>query len=422
MTKRPQPRAWTSRICLQAASAARALAITFTLALLATPLALGQTFAVLYTFKGAPDGANPRAGLIQDLNGTLYGTTAGGGVTNCQFSGCGVAFKLDTKGKETVLHRFKKGPLGGGTSPTGKLVRDAKGNLYGSAAEGGYSCNNLPGCGAVFELDKKGKETVLFYFKDSSTGANPGGLIRDSAGNLYSDASGGLCKGECGLVFELSETGSYTVLHYFKGEPDGAGPAGGLAPGPAGTLYGTTEEGGLGYGTVFKVNQNQKETVLYQFAGGADGAFPFTGVARDSAGNLYGTTEAGGGTGCGGSGCGTVFELDKTGKETVLYAFTGGTDGGFPLGGLVRDGVGNLYGTTYVGGNATECTGGCGVVFKLDTTGVETVLHSFTGGADGANPATPLLLNSSGILYGTTLQGGTGCGTSGCGVVFKLTP
>ena len=114
--------------------------------------------------------------------------------------------------------------------------------------------------------------------------------------------------------------------------------------------------------------------------------------------------------------------MDKTGKEIVLYAFTGGTDGGFPLGGLVRDGVGNLYGTTYVGGNATKCTGGCGVVFKLDTTGVETVLHSFTGGADGANPATPLLLDSSGNLYGTALQGGTSCGNSGCGVVFKIAP
>ena len=208
-----------------------------------------------------------------------------------------MAFKLDTKGQETVLHRFKKGPLGGGTSPTGKLVRDAAGNLYGSASEGGYSCNNTPGCGAIFKPDKNGKETVSFYFRDVSGGADPGGLMRDSAGNPYGDASSGLCKGECGLVFELSETGSYTVLHYFKGAPDGEGPAGGLGRGPAGTLYGTTEEGGLGYGTVFTVNQNQKETVLYQFAGGADGAIPFTGVARDSAGNLYGTTEAGGGTG-----------------------------------------------------------------------------------------------------------------------------
>jgi uncharacterized repeat protein (TIGR03803 family) len=170
------------------------------------------------------------------------------------------------------------------------------------------------------------------------------------------------------------------------------------------------------------VNENQKETVLYQFTGGEDGAFPFAGVVRDWGRNLYGTTEGGGGTGCGGSGCGTVFKVDTTGKETVLYAFTGGPDGGLPLGGLVRDGAGNLYGTTYSGGNATECTGGCGVVFKLDTTGTETVLHTFTGGADGSNPAASLLLDSSGNLYGTAYQGGTGCNGSGCGVVFKITP
>jgi uncharacterized repeat protein (TIGR03803 family) len=263
---------------------------------LAAQSALAQTFSVLYTFKGSPDGANPRAGLVRDAKGNLFGTTVGGGFTNCQFNGCGVAFRLDTKGKETVLHRFKKGT---GTAPTGKLVRDAAGNLYGSAAEGGYSCNDSPGCGAIFKLDKNGKETVLFYFKDASGGANPGGLIRDAAGNLYGDASGGLCKGKCGLVFELSEIGSYSVLHYFKGAPDGSGPVGGLVRDPAGALYGTTVEGGLGNGTVFKVNQNQKETVLYQFTGGADGGIPSTGLARDSAGNLYGTTEAGGGTGCG---------------------------------------------------------------------------------------------------------------------------
>lgn len=421
MLKLARHRTWVSRLCLRSERAVLGLTIILT-GILLVQSALAQTFTVLYTFKGSPDGANPRAGLIRDAKGNLFGTTEGGGFTNCQFNGCGVAFRLDTKGKETVLHRFKKGPLGGGTSPTGKLVRDAAGNLYGSASEGGYSCNNTPGCGAIFKLDKNGKETVLFYFRDASGGANPGGLIRDSAGNLYGDASGGLCKGECGLVFELSATGSYAVLYYFKGAPDGEGPAGGLARGPAGTLYGTTEEGGLGYGTVFKVNQNQKETVLYQFTGGADGAIPFTGVTRDSAGNLYGTTEAGGVPGCSGFGCGTVFKLDPTGKETVLYAFTGGTDGGPPLAGVVRDAAGNLYGTTSTGGDSTQCAVGCGVVFKLDTNGTETVLHAFTGGADGANPATPLLLDSSGTLYGTALQGGTGCDNSGCGVVFKITP
>lgn len=427
MIRQLQRRAWISGIYRRGVSAALA-AVVLIPAILATPSARAQAFSVLYTFKGSPDGANPRAGLIRDSKGTIHGTTAGGGVTNCQFNGCGVAFKLDASGKETVLHRFKKGPLGGGAQPVGGLARDAMGNLYGTASAGGYNCNNSPGCGAVFKLDKTGKETVLLYFRDSATGANPGGLIRDSAGNLYGIASGGLCKGNCGLVFELSATNGYTVLYYFKGASDGASPAGGLVRDPAGNLFGTTSGGGgagcggLGCGTVFKVNQSDQETVLHRFTGGADGAFPESKLIRDSAGNLYGTTTQGGGSGCGGLGCGTVFRVSKNHQETVIYHFTGGTDGAFPSSGVVRDSAGNLYGTTYGGGSSTACTGGCGVVFKLDTTGAETVLHNFTGGSDGATPAADLLLDSSGILYGTAYQGGTACGGSGCGVVFKLAP
>jgi uncharacterized repeat protein (TIGR03803 family) len=153
-----------------------------------------------------------------------------------------------------------------------------------------------------------------------------------------------------------------------------------------------------------------------------DGSGPDYGtLIRDSAGNLYGTTVAGGAAGNNG----TVFKLGTAGAETVLYTFTGGADGGQPYAGLIRDRAGALYGTTFKGGITTGTCfqGGCGVVFKLDMTGAETVLHSFTGGADGGYPNAGLVRDSAGNLYGTALEGGiiTGaCGVGGCGVVFKL--
>ena len=201
---------------------------------------------------------------------------------------------------------------------------------------------------------------------------------------------------------------TYTVLYRFKGSPtDGAHPEyGHLIADSAGNLYGTTEGGGASNaGVVFKVDLKTVETVLYSFTGGADGANPYSGLIRDSAGNFYGTTKSGGA-----SNAGVVFKLDTAGTETVLHSFTGGADGANPYAGLIRDSAGNLYGTTEAGGVSNF-----GVVFKLDKTG-ETVLHSFTGGADGANPYAGLLQDSAGNLYGTTLEGGT----NDIGVVFKV--
>jgi uncharacterized repeat protein (TIGR03803 family) len=162
---------------------------------------------------------------------------------------------------------------------------------------------------------------------------------------------------------------------------------------------------------VFKVDPAGQETVLHSFTG-ADGGLPEAGVIRDSAGNLYGTTQTYGTT-QNGFGAGVVFRLDKAGQETVLYTFTGGADGNQPYAGVVRDAAGNLYGTTYFGGTA-----GLGVVYQVDTSGQETVLHSFTGGADGGKPLAGLLRNSAGNLFGTTSLGGK----KGAGVVFQRPP
>jgi uncharacterized repeat protein (TIGR03803 family) len=183
---------------------------------------------------------------------------------------------------------------------------------------------------------------------------------------------------------------------------------------------------------VYKLNPNGQETVLYAFGWGTDGAFPSSGVIQDSAGNLYGEASLGGNEqiyDCDGyEGCGVIYELlpnaNGSWAETVLYAFNE-TDGEEPAGGLVRDATGNFYGTTFFGGEqGSNCNGTCGIVFKLDPAGNETVLHTFTGGSDGAFPAGGLVMDGAGNLYGTTEQGGDfNCAFNqikGCGVVFKI--
>jgi uncharacterized repeat protein (TIGR03803 family) len=227
------------------------------------------------------------------------------------------------------------------------------------------------------------------------------------------------------------------VLHNFAGKPDGALPYPGVIRDAAGNLYGVTSDGGtgtacdFGCGTVFEVDTTGKETILHDFDRGADGADPDSVLLFDSQGNLYGTTAAGGNGECGGTGCGTVFELSPqpggSWKETVLYAFcslSGCADGEAPgTGPLVRDAHGNLYGTTYFGGAHRNCNGdACGVVFRLDTSGKETVLYSFTGGAGGAFPLAGLVMDATGALYGTTQGGGDPSCIDGCGTVFKIIP
>ncbi len=184
----------------------------------------------------------------------------------------------------------------------------------------------------------------------------------------------------------------------------------------SGNLCGTTFSGGdAGYGTVFKLDATGKETVLYSFTGGKDGAYPGLGVVRDAAGNLYGTTDYGGNLSCAhhvGSGCGTVFKLDQNGNKTLLHSFTGDADGAFGSA-LTQDAAGNLYGTTQLGGDPT-CN--CGTVFKMYPNGGEIVLYTFTGGADGSSPIGQLAHDAAGNLYGTTNSGGA----FKSGTVFKL--
>lgn len=204
----------------------------------------------------------------------------------------------------------------------------------------------------------------------------------------------------------------FTVIHSFQGR-DGSGPAARLFRVGQQTLYGTTTQGGTGNcfagcGVVFKINNLGRLVVLHNFAGGTDGSGPQAGVVRDSQGNLYGTTSSGGDPTCT---CGIIFKLDKYGNETVLHRFTGGNDGVSPLGDLVLDKVGNLYGTTAAGGSTNG-----GTIFKVDAAGNETVLHSLTAD-EGINPQAGLVRDVEGNLYGTTWQGGLSTGT-----IFRLDP
>jgi uncharacterized repeat protein (TIGR03803 family) len=220
----------------------------------------------------------------------------------------------------------------------------------------------------------------------------------------------------------ISPAGQETVLHSFFGI-DGAHPTAGLLRDASGNLYGTTTGGGTGYGVVFKVDTSGNETVLYSFTGGDDGAIPVGGLIQDAAGNLYGTTAEGGGDKCdAGYGCGVIFKLDTAGNETILHTFRGIPDGAEPgYGSLIRDDKGNLYGTTTQGGSAyCNAPNGCGIVFGLSTAGRLAILHTFTGLSDGAVPQGGLIRDADGNLYGTTYQGGVP--NCDCGVVYKISP
>jgi uncharacterized repeat protein (TIGR03803 family) len=178
----------------------------------------------------------------------------------------------------------------------------------------------------------------------------------------------------------------------------------------AGNLYGTTQYGGaFNRGTVFKLDQSGSETVLYSFTGGTDGAYPQSQLIWDGASNLYGTTTEGGA-----SNNGTIFKLAPAGTQTALYSFAGSPDGAYPMAGVIRDTAGNLYGTTFRGGSNSTA----GTVYRLAANGTESLLYSFQGSFDGASPAGSLLLDPSATsVYGTGENSGFGC----CGVVFQVT-
>jgi uncharacterized repeat protein (TIGR03803 family) len=392
--------------------------------------AQGYTYTVLHSFCGfCTDGSGPLAGLIQDAAGNLYGTTYAGGAndegTVFEVDSSGqetVLYSFCSRGGS----KCKDGAL-----PYAGLIEDAAGNLYGTAYDGG--ADGWPGGTIFKVDSTGHEEVLFdFCSEGCETGQEPAaGLIQDAAGNLYGttqyggagNCDFGLDYTGCGTVFKITRR-KETVLYRFKDPPDGTNPVSGLVMDEKGNLYGTTPIGGVNKsGTVFRVDSDGHEKVLYNFCsqGGADctDGYEPDGLIRDTKGNLYGTTY-GGGAYDGGA----VFKLDKKGNETVLYSFCseGGSsciDGNGPNG-VIQDAAGNLYGTTSGGG-----ANGGGTVFELDSTGQETVLYSFcsAGGAnctDGFQPWAGLMRDAAGDLYGTTYLGGADYYYAG--TVFKLTP
>jgi uncharacterized repeat protein (TIGR03803 family) len=337
-----------------------------------------------------------------DAKGDLFGTTYNDGAF-----AAGTVFRVNSSGKEKVLHSFSQTDGDGAFPWHGTLARDPSGNLYGTTITGGIKGQLC--CGTVFKVTASGEETVLYRFSGiNGDGFPQDGVVRDSSGNLYGTTQNG-GPDNAGTVFKIDPAGEKTVLYSFTGSTDGGYPMAGVVLDTEGNLYGTTFGGGSsGAGTVFKVDPIGEETVFYAFTGSTDGGYPEAGVIRDSKGNLYGTTYSGGT-----DSLGTVFEVNANGQETVLHNFAGGSDGALPLGAsLARDSAGNLYGTTPQGGSTDF-----GVVFKIDTRSNETVLHTFSA-TDGKIPYGTLIIDKAGNLYGTTYQGGA----YGGGVVFKIAP
>jgi uncharacterized repeat protein (TIGR03803 family) len=312
----------------------------------------------------------------------------------------------------TNLHNF--GVLGLGAYPATALVEGSDGNFYGTTAVGGSNFY-----GTVFQMSATGSLTLLYSFTDGTDGANPqAGLVQGSDGDFYGTTSTGGNDGY-GTVFKISAGGSLTPLYSFTGGTDGGNPMAGLVQGSDGNFYGTTSIGGTGpifdgvepFGTVFKISASGSLTTLYSFTDGSDGSFPGAGLVQGNDGNFYGTTEYGGS-----NGYGAVFKISAGGALAPLYSFTGADDGGTPEAGLVQGSDGNFYGTTYLGG-----TGGYGAVFKISAGGSLTPLHSFADGADGAYPSAGLVQGSDGNFYGTTEHGGTDIVHSDTsGTVFKI--
>jgi uncharacterized repeat protein (TIGR03803 family) len=301
--------------------------------------------------------------------------------------------------RKALLYSFAGGSDGAG--PQGNLI-DVNGVLYGTTYFGGDANND----GTVFKITASGAESVLYRFKGGSDGAFPVAGLTDVNGVLYGTTTDGGAFNR-GTVFKITTSGAETVLHSFEGGSDGSSPQGSLTD-VNGVLYGAASGGDANDdGTVFRITTSGAESVLYRFAGGHDGANPFAGLTNVN-GVLYGTTFVGGSPG----GSGTVFEITTSGAEKVLHSFGGGNDGAYPVAALT-DVNGVLYGTTSAGGAAGRQDG---TVFKITTSGTETVLHTFGGGSDGRYPNAGLT-NVNGVLYGTTVTGGGNY----AGTVFKIT-
>ena len=408
-------------------------------------------FQNLHVFTGDPDGASPDAPLIAGPNGTLYGTTSAGGGGPCfnalDVPGCGTVFALTPPAHgsivwtETILYSFTN--QADGYSPVAGLVSDSAGNLYGTTQVGGNGSGpdcGVDACGTVFRLTPPAKgqtawiKTTIYDFQDGADGAQPAArLVMDQAGALLGTTvlGGPDATCSCGTVFRLTApqggpvggkaAWTETTLHAFERLKDGINPENAVLAGPNGSYFGVTSLGGgddadcfsLGCGTVFALlppTGGQKawhEHVIHRFRRNKDGAFPLGDLVADDAGDLFGTTSLGGGAPING---GTVFMLSPPQNgatlwsETVLHAFGFGHDADVPEAGVIFGQGGALYGTTIQGGKAHSG----GAIFSLvppsGGTGAwtERLLYDFPQKRAGGQPMASLLLGPHHTYYGTS--------------------
>ena len=378
-------------------------------------------YKLLYAFKGTPDGASPLGGLIS-VGGKLYGTTLNGSKNYCTAScggnhcylGCGTVYSITDAGKERIVYNFRGGfsNAGDGAWPFATMT-NLKGTFYGTTGGGGTAFD-----GSVFSVSKSGKEKTLYSFLGGNDGSDPESNLINVKGTLYGTTVYGgstSCGGSgCGTVYKITPAGKESVVYAFKGGSDGY-----RAFAPLtyfkGNFYGSTLQGGgtgcggNGCGTLFEMTPSGTETVIHEFSPSTTAAFP-NGLTAVK-GVLYGTTEGGGA-----KASGTFFSITRKGVFNVLYSFLDIPDGNLP-GATLLYANGQFYGTTVGGG-----TSGNGTVFQISPTGAESVLYSFLGGSDGAAPQAPVI-EHGGTLYSTTYKGGgAGCGGYGCGTVFSVTP
>jgi uncharacterized repeat protein (TIGR03803 family) len=401
-------------------------AIVLVLSVVLAPPAPAQTFAVLHSFTCYGDGCLPETGLTIDAAGNLYGTTVGGGAHQN-----GTVFRLRKSGSGWVLNPLYSFAGGNdGASPGGRVSLAPDGTLYGTTSEGGCSGCNGAGCGTVFHLIPSPaaptsalapwSETVLYRFSGGSDGARPDGdLTFDQSGNIYGTAGGG-GNNNYGVVYELTPSGvgwTETALYSPQGSGGGTNPSGGVVFDTSGNLYGVFFRGGLGWGTVYQLSpagSGWTERTIHSFSyTGSDGADPIGGLIIDASGNLYGTTSQGK------TSVGTVFELTPGSAGwtfNTLWPFPLQSNSTGPVDKLLMDAASNLYGTTFGLGAYN-----LGTVFKLTPSNsgwTYSSLHDFTGGSDGLFPWSSLVFDANGNIYGTNTEGGAGNG----GVVFQITP
>jgi uncharacterized repeat protein (TIGR03803 family) len=382
-----------------------------------------QTFTphLLHNFTGRPDGSEPAATVFRDADGNLFGTTAAGGSNGCVV-GCGTVYEVSKDGQEQVLYRFQGGT--DGAFPVAAVTMDGTGNLYGTTGGGNGNDSTL------FKLAPDGTETVLHTFTYQDVNSTP---VLDAAGNLYGashyggDVNCGYNGNGCGFIYKLDSSGKYSVIYTFKNVRDGVTPYFNIVMDAKGTLYGTAAFGGdvrcdapTGCGAIFKLEPNGTYTVLHRFTGKKDGWGPGA-ITLDAAGNIYGTTVEGADLSCYPPlGCGVIYKIDTTGKFSVLFTFTAsqvccGPGSYTPI----VDSSGNLYDSMAINGAHND-----GYVYKLDTMGNFTDLFDYAACGESAYgaQASTLVRDKHGTYYGTMSYGANDpCGEGG-GTVFKLTP